>query len=75
MTLLEKINMFAVELHDSLRINKVAENVKPVFISGLLVALNNPYFRKEYHKNISFPSLLHRCSRAIKELLCSGYTT
>ncbi|MDR2864071.1 MAG: N-6 DNA methylase [Spirochaetaceae bacterium] len=66
---IEDIQSLALEMHESLRSLAVTERAKPVFIAGILIALKDDDFVKEYINLISFKSLLSRLKDAIDNVL------
>lgn len=69
---IDEIRATAVNMHDSLRINKMTEKLKPLFIAGILLALQDEAFCNDYDKLTSFPSLLDNCCSAIERILDDG---
>lgn len=69
---LEDINQTAIDIHNSLRINKMTEKLKPLFIAGILIALQDENFSNDYDKMTSFSSLLNYCCTAIGNVLDDG---
>jgi 16S rRNA G966 N2-methylase RsmD len=66
---IEEIQELALEMHDALRDLAVTEREKPVFIAGILIALNDKDFIAEYPNLVSFNSLLNRLQDAINNVL------
>jgi type I restriction-modification system DNA methylase subunit len=66
---IEDIQNLALKMHESLRSLAVTERAKPVFIAGILIALKDDDFVKEYINLISFKSLLNRLQDAINNVL------
>jgi type I restriction-modification system DNA methylase subunit len=66
---LEDIRNLALKMHDSLRVLKVAEQNKPIFIAGILIALKDEAFVKEYTAATTFKSLLSRLQAAIDAVI------
>jgi protein-L-isoaspartate O-methyltransferase len=66
---IEEIQELALEMHDALRELAVTEREKPVFIAGILIALNDKDFIAEYPNLVSFNSLLNRLQDAINNVL------
>jgi type I restriction-modification system DNA methylase subunit len=66
---IEEIQELALEMHEGLRELAVTEREKPVFIAGILIALNDKDFIAEYPNLISFNSLLNRLQDAINNVL------
>ena len=69
---LSEVKSTAVKIHDSLRINKMTEKLKPLFIAGVLIALQDDAFSNDYDKISSFDTLLDSCCSAIKRVLDDG---
>lgn len=69
---LSEVKATAVKIHDSLRINKMTEKLKPLFIAGVLIALQDPSFSDDYDKITGFDTLLDSCCSAIKRVLNDG---
>ena len=69
---LETIQAMAANMHDSLRINKMTEKLKPLFVAGILLALQDEVFCNDYDKLTSFSSLLDSCCTAIENVLDDG---
>lgn len=69
---LSEVKTTAVRIHDSLRINKMTEKLKPLFIAGILIALQDSSFSNDYDKITSFDTLLDSCCSAIKRVLNDG---
>lgn len=66
---IEEIRDTAVDMSNKLRVAKVTANDKPIFIAGILIALQNPDFEKEYISATSLRSLTNRLHEAISEVL------
>lgn len=69
---LEEIQATAAGMHDSLRINKMTEKLKPLFVAGILLALQDENFCNDYDKLTNFQSLLNSCCTAIENILDDG---
>lgn len=69
---LSEVKSTAVRIHDSLRINKMTEKQKPLFIAGILIALQDDAFSNDYDKLTSFDTLLDSCCAAINRVLNDG---
>lgn len=69
---LDGIQATAINMHDSLRINKMTEKLKPLFIAGILLALQDNSFCADYDKLTNFSSLLDSCCSAIERVLNDG---
>ena len=69
---LDEIRQTALEMHDALRENGVSQKDKPIFLAGLLIALSDDVFAKEYFLKTSPKSVIDSAAHAIKEVLeCS----
>ncbi|MCM1306397.1 MAG: N-6 DNA methylase [Bacteroides sp.] len=55
---LQKIRELAQIMHEKLRQIKISEKDKPIFIAGILIALQNDDFRRDWNSINSFNSLL-----------------
>ena len=66
---LEEIRETALIFHDKLREIKITERQKPLFIAGILIALENETFSKEYPRYITFESVITNLNHAIYEVL------
>ena len=66
---IEEIQELALKMHEGLRALAVTERAKPVFIAGILIALKDDDFVKEYANLVSFSSLLNRLQYAISNVL------
>lgn len=66
---MEEIRKTAAEMSDKLRVAKVTANDKPIFIAGVLIALQDKDFEREYESATSLKSLVARLSDAIEEVL------
>jgi len=66
---LEDIQKMALEMHEALRKLAVPVKDKPVFIAGILIALKDSDFMREYPAATSFQSLLGRLQTAIGNVL------
>lgn len=66
---LDEIRETAIEMHDSLREIKVTERHKPIFIAGILIALNNDDFLNSYNTLSSFNSVINNIQIAIETVL------
>lgn len=69
---LEAIQATAANMHNSLRINKMTEKLKPLFVAGILLALQDEDFCNDYDKLTSFSSLMNSCCTAIENILDDG---
>jgi len=66
---IEDIRETALEMHETLRQIKVSEKHKPIFIAGILIALENKEFADEYSSCTSFNSVINKLNNAIDEVL------
>jgi type I restriction-modification system DNA methylase subunit len=66
---LDEIRETAIDFHNKLREIKVTERQKPIFIAGILMALENDEFSKEYINYTSFKSVIKNLNSAIDEVL------
>lgn len=66
---IENIRGTAVDMSNKLRVAKVTANDKPIFIAGILIALQNQDFEREYTASTSLRSLTNRLHEAIREVL------
>lgn len=69
---LSEVKATAVTIHNSLRINKMTEKLKPLFIAGILIALQDNPFSHDYDQITSFDTLLDSCCSAISRVLSDG---
>lgn len=67
-----EVKATAVKIHDSLRVNKMTEKLKPLFIAGILIALQDESFSNDYDRLTGFDTLLDSCCSAIKRVLDDG---
>ena len=66
---LEEIRQTAINMCNKLRVAKVTANDKPIFVAGILIALQNDDFEQEYTNAISLKSLENRIRDAVTEVL------
>jgi len=66
---IEEIRETALIMHDALRGIKMTERSKPIFIAGILIALQDEDFGIEYSSSASFNSLLSKLIKAIEDVL------
>ncbi len=66
---LDGIRNTAIEMHNALREIKVTEAHKPIFIAGILIALNDEDFLKSYSKLTSYKSVMQNIQNAIENVL------
>jgi predicted RNA methylase len=69
---LDEIRETAIEMHDYLREIAVREEHKPIFIAGLLIALNNDDFSKSYAHLPSYNAVMSAIQTAIENELKKG---
>lgn len=66
---LEEIRELALILHDKLRAIKITERQKPLFIAGILIALEDETFTREYASYTTFESVIINLNNAIEVVL------
>jgi type I restriction-modification system DNA methylase subunit len=66
---IEDIRRTAIDMSNKLRIAKVTANNKPIFIAGILIALQDKVFDDEYQTATTLESLIERLHIAIKKIL------
>lgn len=66
---LDAIRETAIDFHNRLRTIKVTEKQKPVFIAGILIALEDQDFARDYINLSSFNSVMSSLSNAIDNVL------
>ena len=66
---LDEIRETAIDFHNRLRTIKVTERQKPVFIAGILIALEDLDFARDYINLSSFNSVMASLSNAIDNVL------
>lgn len=69
---LDGIRDIAIDMHNSLREIKVTEAHKPIFIAGVLIALNNEDFLKSYSMLTSYKSVMQNIQNAIENIRKNG---
>ncbi|MCC8123775.1 MAG: SAM-dependent methyltransferase [Oscillospiraceae bacterium] len=69
---LDEIRETAIEMHDYLREIAVREEHKPIFIAGVLIALNNNDFSKSYAYLPSYNAVMSAIQIAIENELKKG---
>lgn len=69
---LDEIRETAIEMHDYLREIAVREEHKPIFIAGVLIALNNDDFSKSYAHLPSYNAVMSAIQTAIENELKKG---
>ncbi len=66
---LDEIRNTAIDMHNSLREIKVTEAHKPIFIAGILIALNDDDFSKSYSSLTSYKNVMQNIQNAIENVL------
>ena len=66
---LDEIRNTAIDMHNSLREIKVTESHKPIFIAGILIALNDEDFAKSYSMLSSYKLVMQNIQNAIENVL------
>lgn len=66
---LDEIRETAIEFHDKLRSIKVTERQKPIFIAGILIALEDEDFARDYIQMTSFNLVMNSLTNAIDIVL------
>lgn len=66
---LDEIRNTAIDMHNYLREIKVNEAHKPIFIAGILIALNDEDFSKTYSSLASYNSVMQNIQIAIENVL------
>ena len=66
---LDEIRNTAIDMHNSLREIKVTEAHKPIFIAGILIALNDDDFSKSYSLLTSYKIVMQNIQNAIENVL------
>lgn len=66
---LDEIRETAINMHDYLREIKVTEAHKPIFIAGILIALNDEDFSKSYAVLTSYKAVMQNIQSAIENVL------
>lgn len=66
---LDEIRNTAIDMHNYLREIKVTEAHKPIFIAGILIALNDEDFSKTYSSLASYNSVMQNIQIAIENVL------
>ncbi|MBO7123349.1 MAG: N-6 DNA methylase [Treponema sp.] len=69
---LDEIRETAIIMHDALREIKVTEAHKPIFIAGILIALNNDDFCKSYSALTSYKLVIQNIQTAIENVLAGS---
>ena len=66
---LDEIRNTAIDMHNLLREIKVTEAHKPIFIAGILIALNDEDFSKSYSSLTSYKLVMQNIQNAIENVL------
>lgn len=66
---LDGIRNMAIDMHNFLREIKVTEAHKPIFIAGILIALNDEDFLKSYSSLTSYRNVMQNIQSAIENVL------
>lgn len=66
---LDEIRETAIDFHNRLRTIKVTEKQKPIFIAGILIALESQEFARDYINLTSFNSVITALGNAIDTVL------
>jgi type I restriction-modification system DNA methylase subunit len=66
---LDEIRETAIQFHDQLRSIKVTERQKPIFIAGILIALEDKDFARDYVNMTSFNLVMNALTDAIERVL------
>ena len=66
---LDEIRNTAIDMHNALREIKVTETHKPIFVAGILIALNDRDFSKSYSMLPSYNSIMQNIQNAIENIL------
>lgn len=69
---LDEIRNTAIDMHNNLREIKVTEAHKPIFIAGILIALNDSDFLKTYDTLPSYSLVIQNIQIAIENVLSSS---
>lgn len=69
---LDEIRETAIAMHDYLREIKVTEAHKPIFIAGILIALNDEDFAKSYSSLPSYKVVMQNIQNAIETVLAAS---
>lgn len=69
---LDEIRNVAIDMHNYLREIKVTEAHKPIFIAGILIALNDEDFVKTYSSLTSYHAVMQNLQIAIENVLKSS---
>ena len=66
---LQEIREMSLIMHEKLRQIKISEKDKPIFIAGILIALQNIEFRRDWNNMSSFKFLIDALVEAIEQVL------
>ena len=66
---IDEIRSIAIDMHNYLREIKVTEAHKPIFIAGILIALNDDDFSKTYSSLTSYKLVMQNIQNAIENVL------
>lgn len=66
---LDEIRETAIEFHDRLRTIKMTERQKPIFIAGILIALENEGFLRDYLNLSSFDMVMNALINSMEKVL------
>ena len=66
---LQEIRELSFDMHEKLRQIKISERNKPIFIAGILIALQNDFFLNDWDNYSTFTSLINNLMIAIDETL------
>lgn len=66
---LDEIRNTAIDMHNFLREIKVTEAHKPIFVAGILIALNDEDFSKSYSMLTSYKLVMQNIQNAIENVL------
>lgn len=69
---IDEIRETAINMHDYLREIKVTEAHKPIFIAGILIALNDSDFSKTYSALTSYRAVMQSLQNAIENVLTAS---
>jgi type I restriction-modification system DNA methylase subunit len=69
---LDEIRQTAISMNNALREIKITQNQKPIFIAGLLIALSDANFAKNYHKYTDISTLIREVQANIESVLLAG---
>ena len=70
---LEEIKSLAIQMNEKMRVVKMTQEVKPTFIAGVLLGLQDDIFSREYTKYENFISLSTGLEAAVKRVLTAGH--